>query len=184
MSTKKTIKKISDEKVHISTGKTWDEWFKILDAAGANKMNHKEIITYMKEKYQFSPWWIQMVTVNYEQQRGLRELYQKTKGNYEISVSKTINVSLTKLWVYFDDEKKRKDWLNTPVIIHKASPHKSMRITWSDGQKCISVNFYDKKNNKSQVVIQHMKLPDAKASEEKKTYWAERLERLKDLCER
>ena len=173
--------KISNEKVLVSTGKAWDEWFKILDAAGAAKMSHKEIVTYIGKAYQVKPWWQQMVTVTYEQERGMRALHQKPEG-YEISVSKTIDVSLAELYNAFEDEKVRNNWLpDTPITIHKATLHKSMRITWTDGQKSLSVNFYDKGQDKSQVVVQHTKLPDAKGAEKMKTYWAEALERLKEI---
>lgn len=173
--------KISNEKVLSSTGKAWDEWFKILDAAGAAKMNHKEIVTYIGKAYQVKPWWQQMVTVTYEQERGMRALHQKPEG-YEISVSKTIAVSLAELYNAFEDEKARNDWLpDTPITIHKSTPEVSMRITWTDGQKSLSVNFYDKGQDKSQVVVQHMKLTDAKEAEKMKAYWAQALERLKEM---
>ncbi|MBW8050292.1 MAG: hypothetical protein FVQ77_08135 [Cytophagales bacterium] len=173
--------KISDEKVLASTGKAWDEWFKILDAAGAAKMNHKEIVTYIGKAYQVKPWWQQMVTVTYEQERGMRALHQKPEG-YEISVSKTIDVSLAELYNAFEDERARNNWQpDTPITIHKATPEVSMRITWTDGQKSLNVNFYDKGQDKSQVVVQHTKLPDAKGAEKMKAYWAEALERLKQM---
>jgi hypothetical protein len=63
--TKKSAR-MSDAAVQAKTGKTWDEWFKILDKAGGKKMNHKEIVAYLSEKYGVGPWWRQMVTVTYE----------------------------------------------------------------------------------------------------------------------
>ena len=35
--------RMSDEAVRAKTGKTWDEWLAILDAAGARSMGNKEI---------------------------------------------------------------------------------------------------------------------------------------------
>ena len=58
-----------------------------------------------------------------------------------------------------------------------------MRITWSDGKKSVDVNFYPKENGKSQVVVQHRLLPDAKASSRMKKYWAGALDRLKEMLE-
>jgi hypothetical protein len=64
---------ISSEAVKAKTGKDWPEWFAILDAADAQKMSHKEIVALLAEKYQVGSWWQQMVTVTYEQGRGLRD---------------------------------------------------------------------------------------------------------------
>ncbi|MBZ5536330.1 MAG: hypothetical protein LAO31_10280 [Acidobacteriia bacterium] len=88
----RTGSRMSDEAVQGKAGRTWKEWFSILDAAGARKMNHKEIVAYLSSKHKVGSWWRQMVTVGYEQARGMRELHQKP-GGYEISVSKTIPVS-------------------------------------------------------------------------------------------
>jgi len=184
MTAKNKEKKISDEAVQKRTGKNWQQWFELIDNTGGTKMSHKELVEFIyKNHLPNDGWYAQMITVAYEQERGMRELHQKPDG-YEISVSKTIAIPLPDLWQYFEDEGKRNNWLSDiPIIIHKATPHKSMRITWTDGQKSISVNFYDKGGSKSQVVVQHMKLPDANASEEKKVFWADKLELLKNHCE-
>ena len=46
-------KKISDEAVKRSTGKTWEQWFSVLNNAGAKKMEHKVIAKLLKEKYSY-----------------------------------------------------------------------------------------------------------------------------------
>ena len=51
--------------------------FQILDRAGAKKMTHQEIANYLHTKHSVPPWWTQMVTVTYEQQRGLRDKHQR-----------------------------------------------------------------------------------------------------------
>jgi hypothetical protein len=38
-----TAKRISDESVLKATGRSWNEWYSILNKAGAKKMEHKEI---------------------------------------------------------------------------------------------------------------------------------------------
>ena len=54
-------------------------------------MSHKEIAVYISEKEGCPSWWCQMVTVGYEQERGLREKHQKPDG-YSVSASKTVAV--------------------------------------------------------------------------------------------
>jgi hypothetical protein len=98
--------RMSDSAVKAKTGKTWKEWFAILDKAGASKMNHQEIVKYLNTKQGLGPWWQQMVTVTYEQVRGRREKHQKPDG-YQISLSRTIPSPLAKLFKSFANEKAR-----------------------------------------------------------------------------
>jgi uncharacterized protein YndB with AHSA1/START domain len=176
--------RMSDEAVRAKTGKNWKEWFAILDQAGARKMNHQEIVKYLNTKQGVGPWWQQMVTVSYEQVRGLREKHQKPQG-YQISVSRTIKVPLAKLFKSFANEKARQAWLpEDGLTTRKATPNKSMRITWNDGKSSLEISFNSKDGDKSLVVVQHSKLPDAKASTKMKAYWAKALDRLRETLEK
>ena len=178
----KKAARMSDAAVQAKTGKTWAEWFAILDAAGARKIDHKAIATYLCEQQKVPGWWAQMVTVGYEQERGLREKYQKPSG-YAVSGSRTIAVPVAKLYAAWEDKETRARWLKENIVIRKATPGKSMRITWADGQTSVDVNFYPKGGNTTQVTVQHSKLADAKQAERMKAYWAERLERLQGMLE-
>jgi len=179
----KKAARMGDAAVQAKTGKTWGEWFAILDKAGARKMGHKEIATYLHERRGLPGWWAQMVTVGYEQGRGLRAKYEKPSG-YAISGSKTIGVSVARLYEAWQNQKARGRWLEeSGLAVRKATPRKSMRITWADGQTSVDVNFYAKGDGKSQVTVQHSKLADAKQAESMKAYWADRLERLKGMLE-
>lgn len=171
---------MSDDAVKAKTGKTWKEWFAVLDKAGANKMTHQEIVKYLNEKQGVGPWWQQMVTVTYEQARGLRDVHQKPQG-YEISVSRTINAPIAKAYKYIANEKTRNTWLGeNGIVVRKATPNKIVRATWSDGKTSLAIAFLSKGADKTQVVAQHSKLPTAKASASMKAYWGKALDRLKE----
>ena len=174
--------RMSDEAVESKTGKTWGRWFKHLDAAGAKKMTHREIVAYINQKHGVGSWWQQMVAVTYEQSRGLRDKHEKPEG-FEISVSRTIDAPLGKAFKAWTDEKTRKKWLPANLAIRKATTNKSLRISWEDGKTSLSINFYPKGTGKSQVVAQHSKLPDAKAAAKMKKFWAQALDRVKEVLE-
>jgi hypothetical protein len=175
--------RMSDDAVKAKTGKTWKQWFTILDKAGAGKMSHQEIVKYLNANEGVGPWWQQMVTVTYEQARGLREKHQKP-GGFQISVSRTIKAPLGKLFKSFAHEKARKVWLpEDGLTTRTATTNKSMRITWNDGKSSLEVYFSAKDNDKSQVVVQHSMLPDAKASSKMKAYWDKDLDRLREMLE-
>jgi hypothetical protein len=88
---------IGDAAVQAKTGKTWFDWFAILEAAGAPVMSHKQIVAYLRGKHDIAPWWQQMVTVTYEQSRGLRDKHQKADG-YAISRGRTLNHSVAAVY--------------------------------------------------------------------------------------
>jgi len=179
----KTLAGVSDAAVKKATGKGWQEWLALLDNAGAAGMAHKDIALYLYEKQGVPDWWCQMLTVGYEQARGRREKHQMG-DSYEVSRSKTIDVSLAKLYAAWADEALRKAWLpGKKVEIRKATPRKSMRITWAGGPTGVNVAFTAKGPRKSSVTVQHIKLAGAEEAERMKGFWAEALERLKKKLE-
>jgi uncharacterized protein YndB with AHSA1/START domain len=173
---------MSDESVKAKTGKVWSEWFKLLDANGAKRMTHQEIVALLHQKHGVGPWWQQMITVTYEQARGLREQHQKP-GGYEISVSRTIEAPVSKAFKAWTDEQTRKVWLPSNLKIRKATANKSLRTTWEDGKTSVAAAFIAKGAGKCQVVAQHSKLTDAKSAAKMKRFWADALGRLKSIIE-
>jgi hypothetical protein len=172
---------IGDDAVSTKTGKNWNQWCAILDKAGARKMDHKTIARYLYEKQGVPGWWAQMVTVGYEQARGLRARHQKPSG-YEISRSKTLPLAAAKIFAAWNDEKTRRRWLkDSAITIRKATPSKSLRITWVDGESNLDVMIYPKGKGKSQVAVQHGKLSGAKQAARMKAYWSEQLDRLEKV---
>lgn len=171
---------ISSDAVAAKTGKTWPEWFKILDADGAAEMSHKEIANHLGEKRGVGPWWRQMVTVGYEQAKGRREKHQTALG-YSISRSATLAVPVAIAFNAWNDARLRNRWLKEKgLTIRKATEPKGLRITWPDGTN-VEVNIYAKGKAKCQVSVQQNKLPDAQAGTRMKEYWGEALERLKAI---
>ncbi len=169
---------ISDEAVRKATGKTWDEWGRLLDKDGCKKMPHKEIAELVHEKHGVGPWWCQMVTVGYEQARGLRKAHETCKG-WQSSVSRTVDVPLASLYEAWTDENARKAWMGKKKItIRKATKNKSMRIAWP-GETSLEVNFYPKGAAKSQVTVQHGKLKSETDVAKSKKYWTGTMEKLK-----
>jgi len=173
-------KRISDESVMKSTGKTWSEWFSILNKAGAKKMEHKEIAEYLSVKQSVPDWWSQMVTVQYEQEVKGRKLHETTSG-FQISKSKTLPFSMAKVFSAVQSSSKRKIWLKDPDFkISKAIKNKSIRGKWMDGKTNIEFQFYSKDKNRTQLVVQLNKINSSKEAEKLKKYWEMNLKILQD----
>ena len=172
----------SDEAVKTKTGKVWAEWFKILDKAGAQKWPHTEIAACLYEKQTVSPWWSQMVAVEYEHERGIRQKFQKCDGEFSASGSRTMAAPMTKVYAAWTDEKLRKRWLpGGKLEITTATPGKYVRGKW--GVSRLSVGFYGKGAAKTQVAVDHGKLASSKESGKMKSYWFAALNRLQELLE-
>ena len=175
---------ISATAVEKATGKTWAQWCALLDKAGCRTMTHKEIVAHLVAKHEIGPWWRQMVTVGYEQARGLRQKHEVDRG-YQISRSKTIDVPLAKLYAAWSDDLQRGRWLENPnFTVRKATRNKSLRITWVDGTTSVEVLFTTKGTAKAQVAVQHSRLSNARAAEQMKGYWERQLDTLKDYLEK
>jgi hypothetical protein len=169
--------KVGDDAVEKATGKTWPEWFKILDKAGAKKLPHAKIATLLAEKHEVKPWWSQMVTVGYEQARGLRVLHEAADG-FQASGNKTIGVPVEKLFDAFVNDAQREKWLGDVLTVRKATKPKSARFDFKGGT-LIGANFYAKGPGKSSVSLDQRKLKSAKEAAQAKKFWAEKLEILK-----
>lgn len=175
---------ISSAAVKVKTGRGWSEWLEILDREKGAQLGHKAIAELLREKYGLPGWWAQSVTVGYEQARGVRVKHQKADG-FEIGASRVIDADAKSVFKAWLDAKTRARWLpKVPIRVHKATPNKSMRITWTDGAKSISVNFYGKGAGRTQVALQHGKLASAAEAKKMKAFWGERLDACKELLER
>jgi len=171
---------ISSAAVEKATGKGWDEWVRLLDADGAKSLPHKEIAEIVHGKYGVGDWWSQMVTVGYEQAKGLRKPHETARG-FQASASKTINASIADLFDHWSHDLLRAQWFEPVMLnIRKETRDKSMRVSWPDGTS-VEINFYSKGPRKSQVALQHSKLKSARDVAKIKKFWGAALEDLKKL---
>lgn len=170
---------MSDAAVSKQTGKTWEEWVRVLDSVRAAEKSHREITDYVSS-LGTPDWWSQMVTVGYERVRGLRDKGQRRGGGYEASKSRTFAVPVETLYDAFANGRKRARWLPVKITVRTATPLKTMRVTWHD-KTDVHVYFFAKGAGKSSVAVQHQKLPDKAASSYMKQWWSERLDALTEL---
>ena len=91
---------------------------------------------------------------------------------------------LANLYKEVANEKSRSRWLSEDGLeVRKATANKSLRLIWKDGNSSLEISFYPKGDGKSQVVVQHGKLPDAKAAANMKTFWGKALDQLRETLE-
>jgi hypothetical protein len=168
----------TDAVIKAKTGRDWAGWLDVLDALGATAMAHKDIAAHIVDRFDVDGWWAQAVTVGYERIRGLRDVGQRRGGLYEASKSRTFSVDVAALFEMFHDPKRRKRWLPDGwARTRTATTGKSIRVDWRDGTQ-IHLYFAGKGAGKSQVAVQHVKLPSKAAVAEAKAFWTERFDAL------
>jgi hypothetical protein len=174
---------LSDEAVRRGSGKSWDEWFAILDAWGASEKSHTEISRHVAQTYEVEGWWSQGVTVGYERARGMRAKHQRPDG-YNASASKTVSVPVATLFHAVVDEARRDGWLEPGTLsLRTATEPKSARFDKLDDGCKIGINFWPKGDAKSSIQLEHQKIASAEGVEESKAFWKERLARLAEMLE-
>jgi hypothetical protein len=171
---------MSDEAVLKKTGKTWEEWFAVLDRAGGKQMSHQEVANHLYTVEKIDGWWSQMVTVGYERERGKRVKHQSAAG-FQVSASRTLPVAVDRLFKSFSDARSRSRWFkDAPLEITKANPGKNIRARW-EGESSLEIRFVAKGTAKCQVTVDHTRLPDARAAAKMKKFWGGKLQDLAEV---
>jgi hypothetical protein len=174
----------SDAVIQANTGKSWDEWFTVLDRWGAVERPHAEIARWVGEEHGVGGWWAQGVTVAYERARGLRAPGQRRGGLFEVNAAKTVAVPVERLYEAFIDPDLRERWLpGASMEVRTTRPGRSIRANWDDGSTRLVVDFTTKGEAKSQVALVHERIADAATADELKAWWRGRVAALKQLLE-
>jgi uncharacterized protein YndB with AHSA1/START domain len=173
----------SDGALVTRTGRTWDEWFAILDAWGAADRPHAEIARWLNTEQGVGHWWCQEVTVGYEMAIGRRQPGQRPDG-FSVSASKTVAVPVERLYAAFVDDDQRARWLAGVTLRPRtATPHRTARFDWDEGSARLAIGFTAKTEGRSTVALAISRLPDEAAAAGAKATWRQHLDELKRTLE-
>lgn len=171
---------VSDRALVDATGRTRDEWYEMLDEAGAKEWDHAKIARWLGGKHEVDGWWAQGVTVGYEQSRGLREPGQRPDGSFDASSSKTLPANVEDVWPYLVDEDSRREWLDLELNPRSQSAQ-SIRFDGGEGSR---VSFYldaapptKAGRPRCKISLQHSRLKREEVVETKE-FWKGALARL------
>jgi hypothetical protein len=174
---------MSDESIRRRTGLGWEEWFDLLDESGAADKPHPEIARWLAQEKGVAGWDAQSVTVSYERARGGRAVGERPEG-FSITASRTVAVPVDRLFDAVVDESLRQRWLPDGQLRERTSTKpRSARFDWGDGPTRVIFGFESKDEAKSTVALQHERLADGAEAERMKSFWRERVARLKELLE-
>ena len=162
---------ISDEAIERGTSRTWSEWMNWFESASAADKSHTEIARQINEETDDGGWWAQMLTVAFEQEIGRRVPGQDCEGEFSVSTSKTLNLSLDQAlewWLKAVD-----DHNSFCEVAVSGAPEVSRTDKWrywrarlADGSR-INIHIYEKAPGKSTLTVMHEKLESTDQIE----YW-------------
>src|SRR4051794_21741063 len=152
---------VSDAAVQRATGKSWDEWFALLDAWQGTTHNHTDIARHVYETYEIDGWWAQNVTVGYERARGMRALHERPDG-FSMNASKTFPVPVERLFAAFVEQDERERWLEGIELRNRTNQlNKSARFDVLPEDSRLAVTFVAKGLQKAAAQLQQDRLASA-----------------------
>jgi hypothetical protein len=179
---RKSIKEaagVSTDAVARRTGKTWDDWFEVLDTAGAATLDQRGIIAILAQKHGIGPWWQQMIAVGYESLRGKTEK-PVVADDFRISETCSLSAPVTRVFKLWNDASERARWLaDDRFVVKSATPGKALRARWGKGNSQVAVSFSEKAG-KTEVAVEHQHIESRTAAEQMKAYWQKKLGLLDD----
>ncbi len=174
---RKSIKEaagVSTDAVARRTGKNWDDWFEVLDNAGAATLDQRGIIAILAQKHGIGPWWQQMIAVGYESLRAKSDKPPAADG-FQISSSCTLQAPLARVFRLWNDAGERARWLSDDrFVVRGTSGEKTLRARWGKGTSHVAVSFAEK-SGRTHVSVDHMQIESRDAAEQMKAYWAKKL---------
>ncbi|NIV13012.1 MAG: DUF4287 domain-containing protein [Aliifodinibius sp.] len=195
--------KISDKAVADATGKTWEEWFGLLDKKGGREMTHKEIVSILHDEYNLSnPWWCQMLTSTYERARGKKTVGQTESAGFEIGIQRTFPVSESELWKLITESPGRDIWLGTvPDLklskgftyqtaegtrgeIRSFKNESKLRLTWQQPNRQAATTLQlsvQERGEKAVIRIHQEKLSNENEREQMRQHWSEVLDKIEQM---
>lgn len=175
MSETQKITGVSSAAVEKATGKNWQQWLVLLDKLGCRDQAHKSIAELLRTQHQLDGWWAQMITVGYEQSRGLRQVLERADG-FAANISRTVNTKLGVLYEAFAQETARLE--KEGIKVRRSADGKTLRAKLDDGSK-LEVALAGS-GGKSQVRVEHSGLKSAKDAKESKAFWQLTLDELQE----
>ena len=171
---------VSETSIRKGTGRGWDDWFRILDAWGATDHDHTEIARYLSAEHGVGGWWSQSVTVGYERARGMRARNQRPGERFEVSVSKTVDLTPLEAWRAFVEPARRAAWLDLGLQMRTGSRTMGRAARFDvpyEGNR-VNVFFLPKGDDRCVVTVTHVKLDGPLDVDAHRLAWRARLTRL------
>jgi hypothetical protein len=166
---------ISEEAVRKATGKSWEDWFAVLNAIKAAELSHPAIAGKLYDDYGIEGWWAQMIAVEFERSIGRRETGRCCDGTYAASSSKTLQGGMDAVlerWQALVDPAQDFNGVafSAEPGVNKTDKWRYWRVKLADGSR-INVNITQKDASRALLSVQHESLQYKEDIERWKAFW-------------
>lgn len=169
------------------TQRDWSQWVALLDALGARKLSHADIVPLVHSEISHLDlknhgWWAQGITIAYEQHIGRRIPGQQGDGTFASSSSKTFTGSLDDAFTAWLALVNGRTAFNGISLI--GEPSTSATAKWRywrcqlEDDSRVEATVNESASGKSRVAVQHGRLKSPEAAAECRAYWKEELTKL------
>lgn len=161
--------RVSDAAAKKATGRTWQEWFDLLDELGARRMTHYDIAQYLSTTHIKNGWWAQMVTVEYERAVGLRQIKERAAG-FLVSIHKTVERPVAALEAQWR-RLTRSRAVAARRLIELPSRTKRKIFRYKTDIGALNVSIDSHAPGKSRIMVESAKLPSRAAVDREREFW-------------
>ena len=194
---------MADADVKTTTGKPWEEWYRLLDASGGPSPGRRAITDQLMKEHGLAAWWAQTIAVEYERARAIHEKDGRPKG-YAICVTKTVVASPEKVFDAFGDPVVMREWLGAGAKAEfseggtfstgdgnrgrytKVARPKTLRFVWEDDDPAASSTVELKltpNGAKCGIVLNHERIQTRAQADGLRAAWGAAIEKLKRVLE-
>jgi hypothetical protein len=175
---RKSIKEaagVSTDAVARRTGKTWDDWFEILDSAGAASLDQRGVVAILAQKHGIGPWWQQTIATGYESLRAKATDKPPAPEGFQITTSCTLDAPVKRVFRLWNDAGERARWLaDERFVVRAGTADKIIKARWGKGTSHVAVSFSEK-GGKTEVAVEHQQIESRAAADQMKAYWEKKL---------
>lgn len=200
--TLRSEKVVSDANVKKETGKSFAEWWKVLDDFGGPAKGRREIGNHLYGELKVDAWWSATLQVEYERHKGVVEKDGRGKG-YTICATKSVKAPPERCWEMFESGKALDAWFGPKNVldlkaggslsngdgnaadVKGVTPGKTIRLVWKDPSAPgtpVEVKLQPAAG-KTTVMVTHDRLQTREEADGLRAAWGEALDRLKKLVE-
>jgi len=191
-----TTRSTTDKAMAAETGHTRAEWFRDIERSKAD--GRSAIGKYLLGR-KVDPWWITVITIEYEDHAGIVEKDGRAKG-YSLCITKSVATPVTDVFRSFTVSSELDKWFGSRNdmaleeggayknadgnrgLVKKVRPDKALVLSWdatgfAEGSQ-VEVLFQPK-GDKCGLVVNHTRVMTRKEADEVRAMWDEGLARLK-----
>jgi uncharacterized protein YndB with AHSA1/START domain len=200
-----TGRPLTDGEMRERSGRTWDEWFAIMDEFGGPSKGRRELGGLLVETHKLKdPWLSSTLLVEYEAARGAVEKDGRAKG-YMICSTKTVAATPAAAYEAWTTGDAWSGWFAPGVElefaeggrfaagdgargeIKKIRPAKAIRLAWEHPDCApgtpVEVTFQPKGADKCIVMVAHDRIQTRREADDLRDSWGRRLDALKTVLE-